>query len=123
MTDRSALSVATRASLPVANALNAWNRLAIFESRDLVRERFRSRHGRELASQKAEEIAAHISQGRAFFSSADRAQDSVRPLLQYYGVLALARALILYRSPTLRECGLSGSHGLSSLSWSQTLAD
>ena len=115
-------SVATRLALPEVTAHNVWNRLAIFESRDLVRERFQALHGRELASQKAEEIASHLAQGRAFFASAEGAQESVRPLLQYYGVLSLARGLILYLSITLRESGVSNAHGLSAVAWGQTLA-
>jgi hypothetical protein len=115
--------VATRFLLPEVNAQNVWNRLAIFESRDLVRDRFQVRQQRELASQKAEEIVSHLAQGRAFFSSAEGAQESVRPLLQYYGVLSWARGFILYLSTTLREAGLSSSHGLSAVSWGQTLAD
>lgn len=115
--------VATKFFLPEANAQNVWSRLAIFESRDLVRDRFHVRHGRELASQKAEEIASHLAQGRAFFTSAQEAQESVRPLLQYYGVLSLARGLILYLSTSLREAGLSNAHGLSAVAWGQTLAE
>lgn len=116
-------SVATRLALPAVTAQNVWNRLAIFESRDLVRERFQALHQRELASQKAEEIASHLAQGRAFFASAEGSQESVRPLLQYYGVLSLARGLILYLSTTLRESGLSNAHGLAAVSWGQTLAE
>jgi len=114
--------VATRISLPEVDAQNVWNRLAIYESRDLVRERFLACHGRQLTSQKAEEIVSHLAQGRSFFSSADGANESVRPLLQYYGVLALARGLILYLGANLREASLSNSHGLSAVSWEQTLA-
>ena len=118
-----ARAVTTKFVLPDANFQNVWNRMAIFESRDLVRDRFHIRHRRELGSQKAEEIASHLAQGRAFFNSAQDAQESVRPLLQYYGVLSLARGLILYLSTTLREAGLSNAHGLSAISWGQTLAD
>ena len=40
-----------------------------------------------------------------------------------YPPVSLARGLILYLSTTLRESGLSNAHGLSAVSWGQTLAN
>jgi len=48
--------------------------------------------------------------------------DLVPPLLQYYGVLSLSRGLVLFLSPSLRESGLSKSHGLSAKGWGEVLA-
>lgn len=113
---------ATRLTLPPADSRDVWNRLAVFESQDLTRDRFQARHGRELPSKKAQEIASHIAQGRAFFSSAEAAQQSVRPLLQYYGVLALTRGLTLFLDRSLREASLSNAHGLTAVSWGEAMA-
>src|SRR4051794_20281427 len=50
------------------------------------------------------------------------ADRSVRPLLTYYGILSLSRALILFISTNLREAGLAQSHGLSIEGWGQALS-
>ncbi len=101
--------------------MDAWARLSLYESTDLVRELFQARHHRELSVQKAREIVSAIAQGREYFSSADEAGLLVRPLLQYYGVLSLSRGSILVLSPNLRETSLPQAHGLSSVGWSSVL--
>jgi hypothetical protein len=101
--------------------MDAWARLSLYESTDLVRGLFQARHQRELSAQKAREIVSAIAQGREYFSSADDAGLLVRPLLQYYGVLSLCRGLVLLLSPNLRETSLPQAHGLSSIGWSSVL--
>lgn len=63
-----------------------------------------------------------ISQGRGYFENARDADESVRPLLLYYGVLSLSRGLILFLNPESREATLKQSHGLEILDWSNSLA-
>ena len=53
--------------------------------------------------------------------SARNADRIVKPLLVYYGVLSLSRALILFLTPGLNENNLSQSHGLSVVSWGEEL--
>jgi hypothetical protein len=89
-----------------------WSRLALFQSRDVLERRYRSHHGGELSAGKADEIIAHLQQARQYFSSAESAGVLAGPLEQYYGVLAFARAIALYRGPRQRESTLKRSHGL-----------
>jgi len=99
---------------PNAPTQLVWSRLNLFLSRDVLERRYQKRHGRELGAAKAKEILAHIEQGREYFLSADTAGALVRPLLQYYGVLALSRAVVLVREPSVRETALAPAHGLQS---------
>ncbi|WP_152531689.1 YaaC family protein [Pseudomonas syringae] len=103
--------------------MDSWNRLSIYESTDLVRILFKKRHSRELNSGKAREIVSAIAQGREYFEAASGAGILVRPVLQYYGVLALSRGLILLLSPSLRETSLPQSHGLTSTGWGEHLTN
>jgi hypothetical protein len=100
----------------------AWTELSLYESHDLVRKQFQEKHDRELSATKAQEIVSHVAQGREYFLSARSSGLLVRPLLLYYGAVSLARALTLFLSPTLRECALKPSHGLSAMGWGEQLA-
>lgn len=102
--------------------MDSWARLSLYESTDLVRGLFQQRHGRELNAEKAREIVSAVAQGREYFSAAADAGLLVRPVLQYYGVLSLARGLILLLSRNLRETSLPQAHGLSSIGWGNVLA-
>lgn len=44
-----------------------------------------------------------------------------RPLVLFYGVMALSRAAILFFKPNAKEANLNPAHGLTVLSWQQTL--
>lgn len=96
---------------------SSWERLSLYESRDLLSRFYQKRHGGELSAEKAYEIIAHLAQGRGFFASARQSSELVRPLLLYYGVLALSRGLILFLDIRSRECSLPGSHGIEAVSW------
>lgn len=92
---------------------DVWSRLNLFSSRDVLARRYAEQHGREINAGKAKEIIAHLAQAREYFDSAGAAGALVKPLLQYYGVLALARAITLFRMWPLREATLRAAHGLS----------
>ena len=96
-----------------------FNRLSLLESRDVVFKAFSTLHNRELNSSKASEIIAHLLQGRSFDDTANDADEIVRPLLRYYSVLSIARAIILILSPNMRECSLPAQHGLSVIGWKE----
>lgn len=102
---------------------DAWDALAGFESRDLISRFFKKRHGLEANAGKIREIASAFTQGREYFTSASTASISVKPLLLYYGVLSLSRALVLFSSPNLRESSLKPSHGLEVRNWQQSLLE
>ena len=103
--------------------MDSWSRLAVYESSDLVRRLFEHQHGRSLSAEKACEIVSALAQSREYFSSADDAGLLVRPLLQYYGVLSLSRALCLLLSSNLREASLPQAHGLVSRDWGRILSN
>ncbi len=89
-----------------------WSRLALYSSRDVLARRYEQLHGRELNGGHARELNAHIVQAREYFDAAANAGALVKPLLQYYGVLALARAIVMFRGRGRREATLTPSHGL-----------
>jgi hypothetical protein len=99
-----------------------WDIIALYESRDTIDRLFQTRHGLSLSTTRAHEIGSHFSQGREYFRSAERASLLVRPLLLYYGVIALSRGLILFLDPTMSEDTLPGAHGLESVGWKHVLA-
>lgn len=92
---------------------DTWSRFSLFLSRDVLERQYHARHGRDLSASKASEIISHLEQGREYFDSAASSGILVRPLLQYYGVLAHSRAIVRYCSPKAREANLRRSHGLS----------
>lgn len=98
-----------------------WTRLSLYQSRDLIEERYKERHGGTPSDSKCREIASHLIQGGQYFVSARDAGDLARPLLLYYGVLTLTRALILFADEKAREATLSPAHGLSAHEWSNVL--
>jgi hypothetical protein len=100
----------------------SWKSLALFESSDLVRRLYRQRHKRDLTAAKAREITSSLAQGRQYFAELRSVGELARPLVLFYGVMALSRAAILFFSPTTREATLREGHGLSAINWTQTLS-
>ncbi|UGS35250.1 YaaC family protein [Capillimicrobium parvum] len=102
--------------------MDGLRELALLESRDYLEIRFQQRHQRELSASKARSIIAHLIQGRDYWASAQGASDLIRPLLQYYGALAFARAAILFQGREQNEEALTGGHGLKAIQWRQELS-
>lgn len=99
-----------------------WKTFSLYATRDLLERFYRKRHGRELNAGKAKEIASNLFQGKAYFDSLQSCEEIVRPVLLYYGVLSLVRAMILFCRPEARECSLKPGHGLSTVGWASLLA-
>jgi hypothetical protein len=99
-----------------------WNKLLEFESRDLIERYILVRHGRRASARQVLEISSNFIQGREYFRNAENAAITVKPLLQYYGVTALARGLILACSPRTSEASMKPSHGLDTVNWQKSLA-
>jgi hypothetical protein len=95
-----------------------WHFLKEFESKDIVKRFIAKKYNFDLSSCKALEINSAFIQGREYFSSSQKADISVRPLLQYYGVVALSRGLILILDKAARENNIKPSHGLKIKNWS-----
>ena len=99
-----------------------WDILANYESYELVRRDYKSRHGRTPSARHAREIAAPFTHARSYFRSARQAELTVKPLLLYYGGISLSRGLTLMLTRGLREAALVPSHGLSVKDWGGQLA-
>jgi hypothetical protein len=79
-----------------------------------------------LIDKKAEQIAFTIRQAEDFFLSAREGDISIKPLLTYYGILGLAKCLILSGDNpyTLQATQLDYSeHGSHGLSWKANTRD
>ena len=105
-----------------SNMISDWDTLLQFQSSELVAQKFRKRHKRKLNSGKSQSIAAAVLQSREYFRSSQQSDISVRPLLLYYGVLTLSRALILFLDQNQSEASLKKSHGLEVLNWQDQLS-
>src|SRR5258708_30623375 len=94
------------------DSTEGWSRLSLFLSRDILKRRYRERHGGDMSATKAREIISHLEQARQYFTSAESAGVLAEPLEQYYGVLAFSRAIALYLNFSLRETSLKPGHAL-----------
>lgn len=100
----------------------AWDELELYGNRDLLSRAYVHRHGGKLSEKKARQISANLAQGRQYFNASFKVGLIAKPLLVYYGVLSICRAIILYRDRASGEESLHSSHGLAAVGWAQTLA-
>lgn len=91
------------------------------ENRDVVKKWFKKIHNIELNTSRAKEINAAAKQSAEYFRNAENASYSVRPLLTYYGVYTLSRALVLLFKAQGGENTLKEGHGLGTDNWSSIL--
>ena len=96
---------------------DVWSRLFLYESRDQAARLYQERNSLEANAAKLREINAAFAQAREYFEAAADAAELIRPLLQYYGVLALARGTVLFCRPEMRERSLSQGHGIQITGW------
>lgn len=101
---------------------SVWNKLLEFESRDLIERYIKKKFERNASARQVLEISSNFIQGREYFKNAQHAAITVKPLLQFYGVSALARGLILAISPKLSESSLTPGHGLNVFKWRENLS-
>ena len=99
-----------------------WQRLLSLESVDLVQQYFEHIHSRELNTRRAKEINAAAKQAREYFKNASVSDYSVRPLMTYYGVTCLSRAVVLLLKQEGGEEGLIAGHGLETMNWGNVLS-
>lgn len=92
-----------------------WQSLSMYENTDLVRELYRRKHGGTMNATKAKEVASHFAQGHEYFESAAGAGELVRPLILFYGTMALSRGLVLFLD--IRKSKLIAGHGLKEEDW------
>ena len=99
-----------------------WQSLLSLESQDITRQRFQKIHSRELSARRAREINAAAKQAREYFRNADNSDHSVRPLLTFYGVTCLSRALLLLLKTDGGEEGLNAGHGIETVGWGDVMS-
>jgi hypothetical protein len=92
-----------------------WNEFRFLESSANVRTLLSRTRGRRPSATVARDIAACLQQGRQFVESASDAPLGIRPLLLYYGVSSLAKAVVLASRSAAIDT-LSQSHGLRDVS-------
>ena len=102
-------------------AERTWRDLSYMESTDLVREMFNETHSRSVSATRAHATVAAFTQGRRYFEAAAAADILVKPPLLLYGVIALARGLMLFVDPSRGEEALSPSHEIRRDAWTETL--
>lgn len=92
-----------------------WYKVRFLESSANLKPLIKARTGRTPSTSIAREIAVCVQQGRLFYEAAAGCPLEIRPLLLFYGMGALARALVVAR--TLRPLStLRHSHGLTDIS-------
>jgi len=99
-----------------------WQQLLSLESRDITQQWFERIHSRRLNARRAREINAAAKQAREFFRNAGNSNYSVRPLLTFYGVTCLSRALLLLLKVSGGEEGLTASHGIETVGWGDIMS-
>lgn len=99
-----------------------WQQLLSLENRDITQKWFNQIHGRELNLRRSTEINAASKQAREYFRNASNASNTVRPLLTFYGVASLSRALLLLLRCNGGEETLKAGHGLMTVDWANTLS-
>lgn len=99
-----------------------WQELLVLESRDAVDRLYTKIHDRKLSASKAIAINNAAKQAREYFRNAFQSNYFVRPLLTFYGVASLSRALILLLKLKGGEETLTAGHGLTADGWRETFS-
>src|SRR5690606_32238919 len=99
-----------------------WQSILSLESQEYVKNLFKKIFDNDLSTVRAKEINSSVKQAREYFRNADNASFSVRPLLVYYGISSLSRALTLLMTKRGGEEILKAGHGLTTENWSNELS-
>jgi YaaC-like protein len=99
-----------------------WQSLLSLESQEFVKNLFNRIFKNNLNTRRAKEINSSAKQAREYFRNASNSSFSVRPLLVFYGVSSLSRALTLLMTKNGGEEGLTAGHGLTTENWSNELS-
>lgn len=87
------------------------SQIRFLESASNIKTLVHHRTGRHLSTVRAREIAACLQQGRQFFEASTSAPLEIRPLIEFYGLVGFAKAMILGTKLTSMS-SLAASHGL-----------
>lgn len=97
------------------------NNLTFLRSYDYIFDLYKVLNREEPEPDHVKEITSCVIQSIEYFRSACTAEINVKPLLLYYGSLAISRALIMLIDKK-RECDLHSGHGLSTKNWQEILS-
>ena len=87
------------------------SQIRFLESASNIKALVHQRTGRQLSTARAREIAACLQQGRQFYEASSSAPLEIRPLIEFYGLVGFAKAMILGTKLTSLSA-LAASHGL-----------
>jgi hypothetical protein len=97
-------------------------KLLLLENRDNIHIWFKQIHKKDLNLIRTKQINSAAKQSSEFFKNSSKADLTVRPLLTFYGIASLSRALILLLKGDGGEESLTPGHGLRTLNWQKTLS-
>lgn len=101
--------------------LEVKQQLLQLESRDVVQKWFQIIHKRKINAIRIKEINFAAKQASEYLRNSQSADLTVRPLLTYYGINMLTRALVLLFKKNGGENSLKPGHGIVTKQWSQIL--
>lgn len=90
--------------------------LQFLESTNNLSRLIERKHGWRPSLDQTQEILACLRQGRLFYEISETAPIEIRPLQLFYGMMALAKALILVTNRRNRLGNLAASHALKDTS-------
>jgi hypothetical protein len=101
---------------------SVWQRFSLYESMDLVARYYKVKHGKELKEEKSREIVSCLAQGGEYFALASNSSELIKPVILYYGMVAMSRGLVLFLRSDARETTLNPLHGLVASEWKDQLS-
>jgi hypothetical protein len=74
---------------------SVWQKFCLYESMDLVSRYYNGKYEYDLKEEKSREIVSCLAQGREYFTIASNSSELIKPVILYYGVVAMSRGLVL----------------------------
>ena len=95
--------------------------ISSLESLDYIYGTFERLHARKASASRVRSISASAKQAREYFAQALASSFYVKPLLTFYGVASLTRAMTVLLSRQGGEEALTQGHGLVTAEWKSVL--
>ncbi|WP_057464740.1 YaaC family protein [Pseudovibrio sp. POLY-S9] len=98
--------------------------ITYFQNFDYLKKWYRENHStNRVSDQHINQIISCFRQGDQYFGAASKADEIVRPLLLYYGVLSYVRGVILAKDNLKTEAQLLKAHGLKEEGWENVFTE
>lgn len=121
-TDNVAFGDWTRIGLKKMLISESWRILSNYESVELILKMYSRCHNEEISRGHAREIASAFVHARSYFSAAATSNITIKPLILYYGVMALSRGAYLFLKRGASASSIEAGHGLSPSHWRRVLS-